>query len=121
MPGVGWTDNTAATGLIVNGNNVLAYGLFVEHFQKNEVIWNGQGGEVIFFQNEMPYDAPSQAAWMSTPTTNGYPAIVVTPKVRTFTGYGMGSYNFFNQGIAIESATAFVVPVNAGRAAATTC
>ena len=73
--GVGWTGNTADTGLIVNGNNVLAYGLFVEHYQKNEVIWNGQGGEVIFFQNEMPYDAPSQAAWMSSPTTNGYPAI----------------------------------------------
>ena len=112
--GVSWTGNTADTGLIVNANNVLAYGLFVEHYQKNEVIWNGQGGEVIFFQNEMPYDAPSQAAWMSTPTTNGYPAMVISPKVKTFSGYGMGSYNFFNQGIAIHSETAFLVPVNAG-------
>ena len=34
---VGWTINTADTGLIVNGNNVLATGLFVEHYQKNEV------------------------------------------------------------------------------------
>jgi len=29
--GVGWTANTADTGLIVNGSNVTAYGLFVEH------------------------------------------------------------------------------------------
>ncbi len=112
--GVGWTDNTADTGLIVNGNNVLAYGLAVEHFQKNEVIWNGQGGEDIFFQNEMPYDPPSQAAWMSTPTTDGYPAFVISSKVKTFTGYGMGSYNFFENGIPIESATAFSAPNTPG-------
>ncbi|HEY1485179.1 MAG TPA: glycosyl hydrolase family 28-related protein [Micromonosporaceae bacterium] len=112
--GVGWTDNTSDTGLIVNGNNVLAYGLAVEHFQKNEVVWNGQGGEDIFFQNEMPYDPPSQAAWMSSPTTNGYPAFVVGSKVKTFTGYGLGSYCFFENGIPIESATAFSVPQKPG-------
>ena len=50
------------------------YGLFVEHYQKDEVIWNGQGGEVIFFQNENPYEVPSQSAWMSSATQNGYPA-----------------------------------------------
>ena len=60
--GVGWTSNVADTGVVVNGNNVTAYGLFVEHYQKNQVIWNGQGGTDIFFQNEMPYDPPSQAA-----------------------------------------------------------
>ena len=32
---IGWTINTANTGLIVNRNNVLATGLFVEHYQKN--------------------------------------------------------------------------------------
>ncbi len=112
--GVSWTGNTADTGVIVNGNNVLAYGLFVEHYQKNEVIWNGDNGQVVFFQNEMPYDPPSQAAWMATPTTKGYPAFVVGSKVKTFSGYGMGSYCFFNQGVPIESATAFLVPDTAG-------
>jgi hypothetical protein len=62
--GVGWTANTADTGVIVNGSNVTAYGLFVEHFQKTEVVWNGNGGTDVFFQNEMPYDVPSQSAWM---------------------------------------------------------
>ena len=58
--GVGWTVNTADTGVVVNGDHVTAYGLFVEHYQKAEVRWNGNGGTVIFFQNEMPYDPPSQ-------------------------------------------------------------
>ncbi len=31
--GVGWDVNTSKNGLTVNGNNVSAYGLFVEHFE----------------------------------------------------------------------------------------
>jgi hypothetical protein len=107
---VGWTANTASTGVIVTGDNVTAYGLAVEHYQKNEVVWSGQGGTDIFFQNEMPYDPPSQSAWMATPTQDGYPAFVVSPSVRTFKGYAMGSYSFFNQGVAIYAATAFQAP-----------
>jgi hypothetical protein len=112
--GVGWTSNRADTGLIVNGENVTAYGLFVEHFQKSEVIWNGQNGEDVFFQNEMPYDPPSQAAWMSSPTTDGYAAFVVSPKVTSFQGYGMGSYSFFNQGVPIFATQAFQSPNTPG-------
>jgi hypothetical protein len=112
--GVGWTQNTAATGLVVNGDDVDATGLFVEHYQRYEVLWNGSGGSVVFFQNEMPYDVPSQAAWMATPTSDGYPAFTVAPWVRSFTGYGMGSYSFFNQGIDIFADNAFIVPVRSG-------
>lgn len=108
--GVGWTLNTAAHGVIVNGDNVTATGLFVEHYQKDEVIWNGNGGQVVFFQNEMPYDPPSQAAWMSAPGVRGYPALRVASGVRTFRGSGMGSYSFFNQGVNIYADNAFVVP-----------
>ena len=108
--GVGWTENTADTGLIVNGDNVTAYGLFAEHYQKYEVIWNGNGGTVIFFQNEMPYDPPSQAAWMEAPGVNGWAAFKVADSVTSFHGYGMGSYSFFNQGVDIFAANAFEVP-----------
>ena len=108
--GVGWTANTADTGVIVNGDNVTAYGLFVEHYQKYEVIWNGQNGRVVFFQNEMPYDPPSQAAWMEAPGVDGWAALKVADGVKSFHGYGMGSYSFFNQGIDIFSAHAFEVP-----------
>jgi F5/8 type C domain/Carbohydrate binding module (family 6) len=108
--GGSWTSDTAATGLTVNGNNVLAYGLAVEHYQQDETVWNGQGGEVIFFQNENPYEVPSQAAWMSSATQDGYPAFYVPNSVTTFQGYGMGSYSYFDQGVAIENAMAFQAP-----------
>ena len=108
--GVGWTANTADTGVIVNGDNVTAYGLFVEHYQKTETIWNGNDGRVTFFQNEMPYDPPDQASWQEAPGVDGYPALKVTDGVARFTGYGMGSYSFFNQGVDIFAANAFVVP-----------
>ncbi|PZM15403.1 hypothetical protein [Rhizobium tubonense] len=112
--GVGWTANTADHGVIVNGDDVSAYGLFVEHYQKTEVTWNGQGGSTVFFQNEMPYDPPTQAAWSLSATFNGYPAFVVSPNVRTFQGYGMGSYSYFNHGLPIKAATAFQVPQTPG-------
>ena len=108
--GVGWTTNTADTGVIVNGDNVTAYGLFVEHYQKYEVMWNGNGGRDIFFQNEMPYDVPNQAAWMEAPGVDGYAAFKVAAGVTSFSGYGMGSYSFFNQGVNINAARAFEVP-----------
>jgi len=108
--GVGWTINTADTGVVVNGDNVTAYGLFVEHYQKYDVIWNGNGGTDIFFQNEMPYDPPSQAAWMEAPGVDGWAALKVANTVTSFSGYGMGSYSFFNQGVSIYAAHAFEVP-----------
>ena len=108
--GVGWAVNTADTGVVVNGDNVTAYGLFVEHYQKFEVVWNGNGGTDIFFQNEMPYDPPSQSAWMEAPGVNGWAAFKVADNVTSFTGYGMGSYSFFNQGVDIFAANAFEVP-----------
>jgi len=82
----------------------------VEHYQKYEVIWNGNDGTVIFFQNEMPYDPPSQDAWREAPGVNGWAAFKIANSVRTFHGYGMGSYSFFNQGVDIYADRAFEVP-----------
>jgi hypothetical protein len=107
--GVGWTDNVGNTGVLVNGDNVTAYGLAVEHYEQSEVIWNGKDGTDIFFQNEMPYDPPSQAAWMENSTTDGYPAFQITHSAAGFQGYGMGSYSFFDQGVQIFSSNAFEV------------
>jgi hypothetical protein len=105
-----WTGDQSSTGLVVNGSNVLATGLAVEHFQEDEVVWNGQGGEVIFFQNESPYEVPGQAAWMKSPTQDGYPAFYLPNSVTTFQGYGMGSYSYFNKGVPIFNAMAFQSP-----------
>jgi len=76
------------------------------------VIWNGNGGTDIFFQNEMPYDPPSQAAWTEAPGVDGFAAFKVADSVTSFSGYGMGSYSFFNQGVNINAAHAFEVPAN---------
>ena len=112
---VGWTVNKADTGVAVTGDNVTAYGLAVEHYQKNEVIWSGQGGTDVFFQNELPYDPPSQSAWMASPTQDGYPSFLVTPNVKSFHGYGMGSYIVFIQTTAtLFDAEAFQAPHTPG-------
>jgi hypothetical protein len=114
VPGsVGWTVNTADTGLVVNGDNVTATGLFVEHFQKYNVIWNGEHGEVVFFQNELPYDPPNQAAYEHGGVL-GYAAFKVADGVRSFQGYGMGSYIFTNVDPDIHVSHAFEVPVTRG-------
>ncbi len=111
--GVGWTLNTADTGVIVNGDNVTAYGLFVEHYQKYEVIWNGENGRTIMFQNEMPYDPPSQAAWQHD-GVNGYAAYKVADSVKVHEAWGLGSYSYFNVGPDIHATRAFEVPVTPG-------
>ncbi len=48
--GVGWFKNRSANGLIVNGNDVTIYGLFNEHFQEYQTIWNGENGKVYFIK-----------------------------------------------------------------------
>jgi hypothetical protein len=110
--GVGWTVNTADTGLIVNGANVTAYGLFVEHYQKYDVMWNGNGGRTIFFQNEMPYDPPNQSAWRTG--ANGYAAYKVADSVTSHEAWGMGSYCYFNVNPAIHADRGFEAPNTAG-------
>jgi hypothetical protein len=111
--GVGWTSNTADTGLLVNGDSVEANGLFVEHYQKYEVIWNGNNGKIIFFQNENPYDPPNQAAWMNG-SLNGYAAIKVANNVTAFQGYGWGSYCYFNVNPSVSNYHAYEVPNTSG-------
>jgi hypothetical protein len=92
---VGWTANKGDTGVVVTGSNVTAYGLAVEHYQKSETVWTGQGGTDVFYQNELPYDVPSQSAWNESASFSGYPAFQVGSAVKTFHGYGMGSYVVF--------------------------
>ena len=117
----GWTINTGNTGLLVNGANVLATGLFVEHYQKYQVLWNGENGKTIFFQNEMPYDVPSQAAWTSG-NGNGWAAYKVGANVQNHEAWGLGSYCFFNIGGTntniVAAARGFEVPNAAGVEAA---
>ncbi|MEU6366964.1 RICIN domain-containing protein [Streptomyces sp. NPDC046931] len=111
--GVGWTSNTADTGLVVNGDDVTMYGLFVEHFQKYQTVWNGNGGRTYFYQNEMPYDPPNQAAWMNG-SVQGYAAYKVANSVTSHEAYGLGSYCYFNANPGVTAEHAFEVPGTPG-------
>ncbi len=110
--GVGWDTNDGQTGMCVYADNVSAYGLFSEHFKKNNVLWLGNGGNVTFYQSEIAYDVPSQARWMDG-ERKGYASFQVGDGVETFTARGLGIYsNFHNDGIVLESA--MKVPSSAG-------
>ncbi|HEY2672950.1 MAG TPA: discoidin domain-containing protein [Rugosimonospora sp.] len=111
--GAGWTTNPSNNGLIVNGANVMAYGLFVEHFQQYNVIWNGNGGKTIFFQNELPYDPPSAAAWSHDGIT-GWAAYKVANTVTTHEAWGLGSYCVFTTDPSIAAYHSFEVPNTSG-------
>jgi Malectin domain/Fibronectin type III domain len=111
--GVGWTVNVANNGLVVNGDYVTALGLAVEHYEQSQVVWNGEGGETIFYQSEMPYDVPSESAWMDG-SVDGYASYTVSPSVNTHTAFGLGVYSYFDQGVDIIANSGITVPVADG-------
>ena len=102
--GVGWDKNRAANGLIVNGDNVTIYGLFNEHFQEYQTLWNGNNGRVFFYQSEMPYDPPSVDAWKHD-GTYGYASYKVSDNVTSHEAWGIGIYNvFYNAPVIVDNA-----------------
>ncbi|MCX4405296.1 MULTISPECIES: coagulation factor 5/8 type domain-containing protein [unclassified Streptomyces] len=111
--GVGWETNRADYGIRVNGDDVLATGLFVEHFNKYDVQWYGQRGRTIFFQNEKAYDAPNQAA-IQNGGVKGYAAYKVADSVTTHEGWGLGSYCYYNVDPTIVQHNGFAAPNTPG-------
>lgn len=94
--GVEWYGNESINGLIVNGDNVICYALFNEHFQSYHTLWNGENGKTYFYQNETCYDPISQDKWMSHKgTVNGYASYKVSNKVNKHYAVGLGIYNVF--------------------------
>ncbi|WP_405833672.1 coagulation factor 5/8 type domain-containing protein [Streptomyces sp. NBC_01176] len=111
--GVGWETNRADYGIRVNGADVLATGLFVEHFNKYDVQWFGERGRTIFFQNEKAYDAPNQAA-IQNGGIKGYAAYKVDDSVTTHEGWGLGSYCYYNVDPTIVQHHGFAAPNKPG-------
>ena len=107
---VGWNTNTAANGLVVNGNNVTFYGLFVEHYQQFQTIWNGNGGRTYFYQNEIPYDVPNQAGWSSGGGALGWAAYKVGDSVTSHEAWGVGSYCNFTANSSVVLGHSFEAP-----------
>ena len=92
-----WTMDQANHGLIVKGHDVTMYGLAVEHFIKNQVMWNGERGSVYFYQSELPYDVPTG---FMVPAS-----FKVGNNIKEFKGYGFGVYSYFraNPGYALSA------------------
>lgn len=111
--GVGWNNNVADTGIIVNGDNATFYGLFVEHFQKYQTVWNGNGGTTYFYQSELPYDVPNAASWSPDGAVNGYASYFVSEKVTSHKAYSLGVYAYLRDS-AVTLDNAIVCPATSG-------
>ena len=108
--GADWATNPTRNGLVVDGNDVTIYGLFNEHHEGYQTLWNGNGGRVYFYQSELPYDVPDQPSWMSG-KANGYASYKVANQVTTHEAWGVGVYSYFRDAsvkldTAIEAPTA---------------
>lgn len=108
-----WRTNTAENGAVINGNFVTATGLFVEHFQEYNTVWNGENGTTILYQNELPYDPPTQMDWMNG-KVEGWAGYKVSDKVKTHTLYGGGVYVFNQNNPSIHTENGFEVPQTPG-------
>lgn len=107
--GIGWASNKTKHGIVVNGDDVTMYGLFVEHFHDYQTVWNGENGAVYFYQSEAPYDVPDQQGWMNG-SVNGFASYKVADYVTRHTAIGMGVYCFFNENPSVKLNSAIEAP-----------
>ena len=110
--GAAWATNPTKNGLVVNGDDVTIYGLFNEHHEEYQTLWNGNGGRVYFYQSEMPYDVPDQPSWMSG-KTNGYASYKVADAVTSHEAWGLGVYSYFRDA-AVKADSAIEAPAVKG-------
>ncbi len=105
----GWDANTSKNGLVVNADDVITYGLFVEHFQEYDILWAGEKGRMYFLQNEKCYDPKNQQVWMShNGTKKGWAAYKVADNVKEHYAVGLGVYdvliNTGNESVYLDDA-----------------
>lgn len=106
--------NISKNGLIVNGDDVTIYGLFNEHHNEYQTIWNGNGGRLYFYQSEIPYDVPDQESWMSNNgTVNGYASYKIGDGVTSHEAWGLGIYSYFRDAL-VKLENAIEAPSNPG-------
>jgi hypothetical protein len=77
-----WNNMDNPHAVTVTGNNVVAIGLFAEHQSDAMVVWEGEAGEVYFYQSEFPYAGYSTQA----------PSYVVSENVQKHYVSGAGIY-----------------------------
>ncbi len=98
--GAEWEVNKSKHGLVVNGDNVTVYGLFSEHFQHYQTLWNGEYGRTYFYQSEIPYDPPNLKVWNDNGKA-GFASYKVADHVQNHQAWGLGIYSFFKKELQI--------------------
>ena len=94
-------------GLVVDGDDVTAYGLAVEHTDQDQVIWRGERGRTYFYQCELPYDV-NQTMFGD----KGYTGYRVDRAVKKHECVAPGIYSYFRDYECLVSA-AIVAPATA--------
>ncbi|SFB06457.1 F5/8 type C domain-containing protein [Cohnella sp. OV330] len=106
----GWRTNDSMNGLVVNGEDVTVFGLFNEHHNAYQTLWNGERGRLYFYQSEIPYEVPDQASWMSGGgKVNGYASYKVADGVTDHEAWGLGIYSYFRDAV-VKLDSAIEVP-----------
>jgi hypothetical protein len=115
-----WVASSGNTGAIVNGDHNTWQGIWLEHFKKTEITWNGEYGNVMFLENErpltVPYDNPGEIGvqphvWKMNADFDGYPALAVTPSVDHFRLNGFQSWSRLGNGCYCNVTSVITTPV----------
>ena len=113
-----WRTNTGRNGAVINGDDVTATGLFVEHFQQYNTVWNGEQRH----RRPLPERAAVRPAHPGRlderATDEGYAGYKVGDQVRNHPLYGAGVYVFNQNNPSIHTENGFEVPAAPGRQAA---
>ncbi len=118
-----WVASSGNTGAIVNGDHNTWQGIWLEHFKKTELTWNGQYGNVTFLENErpltVPFDDPGEIGvqphvWKMSADFDGYPALAVAPSVDHFRLDGFQSWSRLGNGCYCNVTSVITTPVRPG-------
>jgi hypothetical protein len=106
-------------GAVVNGNDVTWEGIWLEHFKMTQATWNGQGGHVLFLENEqlsVPFatNGVQSPVWMENSDFDGYPSLAVSPNVKSFTLSGMQAWSRYGNGCYCLVTSLITTPVRRG-------
>lgn len=96
-------DNPCKHAAVIEGDDVIMYGLAAEHTLQDIVQWNGNHGQLYFFQSELPYDVTQDFA------DQGYAGYRVGAHVTDHVAYGVGVYHYFRD-FPVTLATGIVAP-----------
>jgi len=84
-------------GLEVYGDDVIMYGLQVEHFLQDQTSWHGERGRTYFYQCELPYDVTQEMF-----ADGGYVGYAVSKGVKAHRAYGIGIYTYFRDSQVLQ-------------------